>query len=116
MMTLAQLFASTARFRAGKKKNPTAMTKIQTLAAIPVGNIFVCEARFRPLTELDMPFHQATIVFHEMEFVLEKDNEHSVTVELEPGKIVYCNRPSIMKNTVRIRCTCSWTYYAYWYG
>lgn len=116
MMTLAQLFTSTAQFRAGKPINPTRMTKVQTLAAIPVGNMFVCEARFQPLTELTMPFHQATIVFHNMEFVLQKDPDHPVTVELEPGRIVYMNKPSVSKNQCKVRCTCAWYYFASWFA
>ena len=75
------------------------MTKVQTLAAAPVGNIFCSQIRFRPLSELSMPFYEATIIFHNMEFVLEKDEAHPITVELEPGKITYMNRPR--KNKVR---------------
>lgn len=116
MMTLAQLFATTAKFRQGKPVNPSHMTKVQTLAAIPVGQVFVCEARFKPLTELKMPFHQCTIVFHDMEFVLEKDAAHPVTVELEPGKIVYMNKPSVSKTKCKVRCTCAWYYFAGWFA
>ena len=116
MMTLAQLLASTAQFRAGKPKNPTAMTKVQTLSAVPIGNYFVTEARFRPLTELDMPFHQCTIVWHNMEFAEYRDEEHTITVEMDPTKIVYMARPKISSTPVRVRCTCATFYFCSWYA
>jgi hypothetical protein len=96
--------------------HPTAMTGISTLAAIPVGNSFVMEARFRPLTELKAPFHQASIVFAELEFALEKDAKHPVTVdlvELGKKKLVYMEKPSVSRSRCRVRCTCSAFFFYY---
>lgn len=86
--------------------NPTASFSMTKIAAIPVGEALAIQARFKPWSDFTKRFYDVTIIFNNLEFVEQQDETHDFGIEVTPGKVLYCPRPSYTSTPVQIGCFC----------
>lgn len=116
--TLATLMAGTASLRT--KVNQVGTFGITDIAPLPDVNEqgkvdLAIEATFNPFSDLSRTYYKTVVIFDELTYQKERDATHPLRLELFPGIFLYCQRPSISKNTVRVRCLCAdWIFFYFW--
>jgi hypothetical protein len=86
--------------------NPTGSFSMTKVAAIPVGGALAVQARFKPWSDRTRSFYDVTIIFNGLEFVDQQDETHDFGIEVTPGKVMWCAKPSYASTPVQIGCFC----------
>lgn len=114
MLTLQGLIDSTRTIR--NKVNPTGPFILTKIAPVPVADVIALQARFRALTDSKTRRnHDASVVFHEVAFSDSRTNSQTKSIEISRNITKWYQPPSMSKNPVAVRCTCSDMYYMWWF-
>jgi len=105
--TLEDLFRGRAELR-DKKVNPPRPSKVRRMLPIPRNRAIIVQGE-----SYGTKMYQLTLTFYKVDFSLEEDAKHPLSVSLGDGQYVWSEQLLVRKHPVQIRCSCPdfrWTW------